>query len=575
MRWVAFLFSWGMTLAVAAQTNIFLTNPNAEAVLLGNYDPADYAPATVNTDPTYLSGVIDGELSADSLKAILFELTAFQNRNTGSDTVSADFGIGAARRWAHRRFERYAAESGGRLEVGYLQFDQVICEMARHRNVVAVLPGSNPAAGSLLVEAHMDSRCEDRCDTECLAQGMEDNGSGTALVLELARVMSTLSLERTVVFMLTTGEEQGLSGANAFAQYVEDQNIDLRAVFNNDVIGGVICGETSSAPSCPGLNDIDSTHVRIFSANFHRSKHKQLARYVKMQYEDELRDQVAVPMDIVLMSGVDRTGRGGDHIPFSDRDYAAVRFTSANEHGDAGVSDPDYHDRQHTTTDELGVDTDADGVIDSFFVNFNYLRRNAVINGTATAMAAISPDAPAFIAEDLGDSVRVTITDPLDQGPYKVMIITNETDFDTVVTLTNTNNVTLEKTFFLTYASTARLNADGVESLFSEEFKPTVVSTEEVPAEVAPPVILLQNKPNPFDEATWITYVVNEPLDYQRAQLHVTDSQGQVIRRLDLRPQLGVNEVLYRHGYGVAGVYGYQLVIDGIVVASKRMIFAN
>ena len=563
-----------LTTGIRAQSNITVTNATAHAILKGEYEPADYAPDVVNDDPDYLSSYINDNLSADSLKALLFELNAFENRNTGSDTTSATFGIGAARRWAYQRMRGYSAAANGRLEVSYLQFDQNICDMGQHRNVFAVLPGSDPAAGSLLIEGHLDSRCEDGCDTACRAQGMEDNASGSALVLELARVMSALSLERTVVFLLTIGEEQGLHGANAFAQYVADEQIDLHAVLNNDVIGGIICGETSSAPSCPGLNDIDSTHVRIFSAGFHDSDDKQLARYVKMQYEDELRGKVDVPQDIVLMSAIDRTGRGGDHIPFSDRDYPAIRFTSANEHGDAGVNDPAYHDRQHTTEDELGVDTDADGVIDSFFVNFNYLRRNAVINGTAAAMAATAPEPPAFMVEGIGDSVRVTITEPLDEGPYKVMIITDETDFDTVVTLTDRLSVTLEKNFFLYYASVARLDDRGVESLFSEERRPTPVSTREAPA-TRPAVELLQNRPNPFDEDTWISYVVNEPLPFTRAELRITDHEGKLVQTIALRPKMGVNDVLYRHGYGAAGVYGYQLVIDGVVLATKRMVFAN
>ena len=564
----------GFALSLAAQTNIQLTNPTARAVLLGNYDPADYAPDVVDIDPAYLVAQLDGGLSADSLKALLLEMTTFQTRNTASDTVSTQTGIGAARRWAHARFAQYAAAAGGRMEVGYLQFEQDICGAGLHRNVVAVLPGSDPTGGSLLVEAHMDSMCEDPCDPDCLAQGMEDNGSGTALVLELARVMSTLSLERTVIFMLTIGEEQGLYGATAFAEYVEAEGIDLKAVFNNDVIGGIYCGETSSAPSCPGLGDVDSTHVRLFSANFHNSPHKQLARYVKMQYEDELRDRVAVPMDLLVMSGIDRVGRGGDHIPFSARDYAAIRFTSANEHGNAVVSDPDYHDRQHTSRDELGTDTNGDGLLDSFYVDFNYLRRNAVINGTAAALAATSPPTPGHTVEQIGDSVRITVTDPLEEGPYKVMVITNDTEFDTVVTLVDRQSVMLEKTFFLYYASAARVDARGVESLFSEELRPVLVGTEAAPAPTAR-IELLQNRPNPFDEATWITYVVHEMPEFSAAELRITDLHGKVVRRLPLQPKPGVNEVLYRHGYGAAGVYQYQLVLDGVAVATKRMVFAN
>ena len=250
---------------VNGQINIMSTNTTAEAILLGNYDPASYVSMNPITNHDDIIQGINQEINADSLKAYLIKMASFSTRNTGSDTTSLTQGIGAARRWAYGKFESISQNNDNRLIPSYLQFDQVICTMSQHRNIFAVLPGTDTANHKvILIEAHFDSRCDAVCDLNCTAEGMEDNGSGSALVLELARVMSQYTYKNTIVFMLTIGEEQGLYGANAFSQYAVDLDIPIHAVLNNDVIGGVICGATSSAPSCPGENLIDSTQVRFF-----------------------------------------------------------------------------------------------------------------------------------------------------------------------------------------------------------------------------------------------------------------------------------------------------------------------
>lgn len=569
---------------LAAQTNILSTNPTAHEVLLENYDVADYLPSTVINHPDDITAAVLAGVSADSLKSYLLALSTFETRNTGSDTVSATTGIGAARRWVYERFQQISAENEGRLLPSYLQFDQNICGMGQHRNVFAVLPGTNPdLTGVVLIEAHLDSRCHSVCDVTCSAHGMEDNGSGTALVIELARVMSQLALDRTVVFMATIGEEQGLHGADAFATWAKNEGIEMYAVLNNDVIGGVICGETSSAPSCPGFNHVDSTQVRLFSQGGFNSPHKQLARFIKLQYQEELVDLVSVPMLLTIMSAEDRTGRGGDHIPFREKGFAAMRFTSANEHGNAaadtdgdGVQDPDYHDRQHTSADLLGVDTDGDLELDSFFVDFNYLARNAVINGTAAGMAAIGPVTPEFTAAKWEDTVYVSINDPLDYGLYRVFYRQGSNDFDTIFTVTE-KVVKLPRTDPSPFVSVATVDANGIESLFTgEELLFNVSAAGEAVEEPTPqPIELFQNRPNPFDEATIISFNVLENVNYQEAFVSIQDLSGREIQRLPVRLNTGVNEVLYEHGYNQVGVYAYSLVVDGKVIDTKRMVFAN
>ncbi|MBK9014458.1 MAG: M28 family peptidase [Saprospiraceae bacterium] len=573
----SFLLLFSITIFWAnAQTNIVSINPVAEQVMLGNYDPAAYTPTVVINHPDDLVPAIIAGISPDSLKSYLLKLSTFENRNTGADTVSNLTGMGAARRWVHQRFSEIGAQNGGRLIPSYLQFDMDICGMGQHRNVFAVLPGIDTSDhGVILIEAHLDSRCEVLCDINCTAHGMEDNGSGTALVIELARIMSQFALDRTVVFVATIGEEQGLYGAEAFAKYAKDKGIPLTAVFNNDVIGGIICGQTSSPPSCPGFNQIDSTQVRLFSQGSFNSKNKQLSRFIKLQYQEEALALSAVPMMVTIMSAEDRTGRGGDHIPFRQEGFAAMRFTSANEHGNADVSNPNYHDRQHTSDDYLGVDTDGDLVLDSFFVDFNYLSRNAVINGVAAAMAAIGPVSPDLNANKSADSVYVDIIDPLNYGLYRVFVRSTTHDFDSLFTTTQTHFVFARPsgTFFV---STASVDENGIESLFSREVNPPVVNaTGEVVAQELPAIELLQNRPNPFDEATIISFMVNRNMPYKTAYMAVSDMQGKILWQQDLQIKNGMNEVLYEHGYNVTGVYAYSLVVDGKVMGVKEMVFAN
>ncbi len=557
------------------QTNIIVTNPEAETALKGLHNPADYASAVPITTKNQIISEIMSEVNSDSLKSYLLQMNQFGTRNTASDTVSLTTGIGAARNWAYSKFESFSVANENRLEVSFLQFDQLICAMDRHKNIFAVLPGTDVTDhGVVFIEGHIDSRCDDACDITCEALGMEDNASGSALVLELARVMSKLTFDRTIVFLLTIGEEQGLYGANAFSQYCVDNNIPVKAVFNNDVVGGVICGQTSSAPSCPGLNDIDSTNVRLFSAGMNNSPHKQLARYTKLEYKEEGLPAASVPMGIHIMSGEDRVGRGGDHIPFRQDGYNAIRTCSANEHGDAGVG-PGYTDRQHTTEDILGVDTTGDGEIDSFFVDFNYLGRNAMINGIASAMVANSPKVPSFNIPITTDStVTIEITDQTQYSEYRIALRTNTNDWDTVFTtssLLTTVNIP-QSTWY--HFSVASVDSEGIESLFSEEqmiLQSWLVVEEKTQPEKG--LQLMQNKPNPFDESTTIS--VYSSRDFGKmGTIVIRDLNGNVINKLSISLNEGTNEVLYQHGYGASGVFTYSLMIDNDLIETKRMIFA-
>ena len=575
-RFILLLFAISSLIESAqCQTNLICTNPLAEQVMQGAYNPALYAASVVINSPGAISQGINTRISPDSLHSYLNGLAMFQNRNTGSDTVSATKGIGAARRWAYSKFEQFSAQNENRLITGYMQFDQVLCNLGQHRNIFAVLPGADTSDKSIIiVEGHIDSRCADLCDTACLAQGMEDNGSGTALVMELARVMAKYTFDHTIVFLLVIGEEQGLSGSEAFANYVQGKGIKVKAVFNNDVVGGIICGQTSSPPSCPGLNNIDSTNVRLFSFGNFNSAHKQLSRYIKLQYKEMVSAIATVPMGINIMTPEDRTNRGGDHIPFRQHNYAAMRFTSANEHGDANVTATGYSDRQHTSSDILGVDTNNDTVLDSFFVDFNYLSRNAVINGNAAGMIAISPTTPTFTVTSNGNNLTVNITSQQQYGKYRIGIRTNTNDWDSVYTFTGTTlTLTLPNATYI--VSVASVDADDVESLFSDEKMAVITDVKNLQASQKP-IELLPNRPNPFDEATVIGIKVNNVVLHKVAYLLITDATtGKEVRKLPVQLKSGLNEVVYEHGYHATGTFIYTLVVDGKAIESGKMVFAN
>lgn len=561
-----------------SQTNIVFTNPSTEQIIKGNYNPSEYLSSNPINQHDAIVSFIQNNVNADSLKSYILKLASFENRNSASDTVSATTGIGAARRWAFQKFSDFGSQTENRLIPSYFQFNRAICGVMQHRNIIAVLPGTDSSNHEVIViEGHMDSRCENECDVTCQAQGIEDNASGSALVVELARVMSKCTFKNTLVFMLTIGEEQGLFGADAFADYCKLTDIPIKAVLNNDVIGGVICGQTSSAPSCPGLNNVDSTQVRIFSYGGFNSASKQLARFIKLQYKEELKPLVSVPMLVTIMSSEDRSGRGGDHIPFRINGFASCRFTSANEHGDAS-NVPGYSDRQHTTDDVLGVDTDLDGIIDSFFVNFNYLARNACINATGASIAALGPKKPDFSFTTIpGPGIIINVTQESQYLTYRVGIRSTTNDWDSVYTIFGNYDTIFPPISNVYYASIAAVDENGLESLFSREvsIQNSQISVPELEQDTVSPIELLQNRPNPFDEATIIGVIVNQPIEYKKAEIIVFDINGKLVNTLTIDLKLGVNETYYEHGYGQTGTYFYTLFVNGKEIARKTMIFAN
>ncbi|MBE0646604.1 MAG: M28 family peptidase [Bacteroidales bacterium] len=578
----ALLFLSGLIIAASsvAQFNITVTNPEAIEVLKGNYDPATYMPGMVINDPdSILLGVVS-RVSGDTMIAYLQHIDTYFNRNTGSDTISETRGIGAVRRWIHKKFMEYRASSEGRLVVTYNQFQQNVCGQAWHRNVLAILPGLDTTNKEIMiVQGHFDTRCQNGCDTSCYTPGMEDNGSGTVLVMELARIMSRYAFDHTIVFACLTGEDQGLYGAKAFSRWILDNEIPVRSVFNNDVIGGIACGMTSSPPSCPYFNHIDSTHVRLFSYSVSNdsarvSAHKQLGRYIVMHQEELINPLLETPMTINLIISEDRTGRSGDHIPFRQKGYTAIRFCSQNEHGNGAGTPPD---RQHTSDDILGLDLSIppDGIIDSFFVDPGYLRRNTIMNGVNLGWLAIAPPSPDPDFVFTGDAMEINLTgaDSLYQH-YRVglrMKGSGSLNFDTVYTYTGTNHLLIEgldpnKTYYFSVANVL----NGVESLFCDEFSLYPVGIEGYMLKEWG-VILHQNRPNPFLTKTEIVIEVTREPANSRAEIIITEMTGRVISRIPVELQPGMNSVEFSPPPGIHGLLTFSLSLNGVIAATRKM----
>jgi hypothetical protein len=585
-----------------AQTSPKVLSTEVDNILRGSYTASSYPASTVITDPDVISAELVNRISADSLKADLFALNSFQNRNMFSDTNSTTRGIGAARRWVYNKFQQYSTANDNRLRVSYLQFtyapgtygcaaaDNAVID--QHSDVLAVLPGSQTTNKSLIiVEGHMDSRNNDPCDITGSAAGIGDNATGTALVMELARILSKYTFRNTILFSVNTGEEQGLIGAKALANYLKGKGVLIKAVNNNDVSGGIFCGHTASAPGCPFYGNIDSTDLRIFSLGDINSANKQWARYIKLEYKEQVSSLVSVPTAIQIMELEDRTGRGGDHQAFtaSSNNYTGVRFTQANEDGD-GSNGGSYVDRQHNIRDSLGRDRNHDGVIDSLYVDVDYLARNTVINGNSLAMVALGPDTismkplPSVIT---ANRVRVVLS-PAGAPAYRVAIRSATNDWDSVYTITGKTVDTITvpyPTNTTFYISAAAVDANNTESQFSTEY---TLSTQLVVLNLEPDstkpiptdpdyygIRLMPNRPNPFDESTLITISSGTDQFADRTWLQFSSLDGRIIDRIPVNLRKGVNQVVYNHGFGVAGIYICSLVIDGLPVQSTKMIFQN
>lgn len=359
----------------------------------------------INRDPQIEALV--SQISSDSLKKFDEKLVSFGTRSTLSTTTDSKRGIGASRLWVLSKFQEFAKSSEGRmtavLDTFTLQPDgKRIDKAIAMANVMATLKGTDPNDDRVfMVSGHIDSRVTDVMNRESAAPGANDDGSGTVAVIELARVMAKSKFPATIIFVVVSGEEQGLLGANYLAEKALKQNWNLEALLNNDIMGSNNSNET---------NIIDNTRLRIFSEGLpayemdkkvgairqygaeNDGKARQLARYVK-----ETGERYVDNLEIVMIYRNDRFLRGGDHTPFVNRGFAAVRLSEMNEN---------FLHQHHDLRVENGVEY-GDLIK---FMDFEYLRKNTCVNLASLANPAKSPSMPQDVILDvrgLGNSTNL------------------------------------------------------------------------------------------------------------------------------------------------------------------------
>jgi hypothetical protein len=382
------------------------------------------APADKGPNVTRHQAEIDkivADISPKRIEAYIRKLVSFETRHTMSDTTSDTRGIGAARRWIKSELERCGA--GTRLQVAFdSHITPVSARVSRPTeivNVVATLPGTQAESKDRMyvVSGHYDSRNTDVMDAEGKAPGANDDASGTAAVMEMACVMAKHDFDATLVFMTVAAEEQGLLGSAHWADLAKQNNWNVAGMFTNDIIGSSHADDgrkddkqvrlfAEGLPATKELNDVNRMLAQTGGEN--DSISRQLARHVKEQGERYVKG-----FKVNVIYRRDRYLRGGDHMPFLERGYAALRFTEPNE---------DFsHQHQNLRTEEGKVYGDLPE-----FDDFNYIAKVARVNAAALASLAMAPAAPREVRvrtdQLVNDSTLVWAANPEpDVAGYRVV----------------------------------------------------------------------------------------------------------------------------------------------------------
>lgn len=328
--------------------------------------PAAGAQSAPAVDPRVDAAL--ARVSPDSLRVYLERLVSFGTRHTLSADLAPDRGIVPAREYILERFRGFSPRLVAELDCYRIPEQGRITAEAELCNVVAILPGRSERR--IYVSGHFDTvarRQEGGFDWsrwDNPAPGANDDGSGTVLTMELARVLSQsgIDFDATLVFVAFAGEEEGLVGATLHAQRAVRDSLEIEAVFNHDIIGN----------SLGGNGIVDSRTVRVFAEGPEDSMSRQMARHVRRWAAAYVPSTEVRPI-----AREDRFGRGGDHTAFNRLGFAGVRFSESREN----------YSRQHTAADTLeGVD-------------FEYLARNTRVSGASVATTALAPATPVV---DLG-----------------------------------------------------------------------------------------------------------------------------------------------------------------------------
>jgi hypothetical protein len=334
-------------------------------------------------------------VSAQRIQANIEKLVSFQTRLTLSaqdaDSVKAGHGIGAAREWIKAEFESYSRACGGCLEVKTDSFTEAPAERIPKptviTNVYAVQKGTGPESAKriVLVTGHYDSRNSDTLDVSGIAPGANDDASGTAVSLECARVLSQMKFPATIIFLTVAGEEQGLNGSRHFARMARDQNWNIEAVLNNDIVGG-----DRSPQQNPEVVRVFSEGVPLAATETELRQVRNLggesdsASRLLARYIAEVSRTYQTAAQPLLVFRLDRYLRGGDHYSFNQQGYAAVRFTEYRE---------DYNRQHQNVRTENGIEY---GDLPRF-VNFDYVANVARLNAATLASLASAPAPPARV----------------------------------------------------------------------------------------------------------------------------------------------------------------------------------
>lgn len=328
------------------------------------------------------------EISAKNIEASIRKLVSFGTRNSLSEQDNPTRGIGAARDWIYSEFQKISADCGGCLQVEKQTFLQPkanrVPEPVNMTNVYAVLKGTTDPDRVYVVSGHYDSMCTSPTNATCDAPGANDDASGTSVSIELARVMSKRKFDATIIFMAVPGEEQGLLGATYFAQQALEKKMNIEGMFTNDIVGGVTTQKTAFnrntvrvfSEGVPSNETPQQANTRRSVGGENDSQQRQLARYIKEQSDRYLKN-----FKVWMIYRRDRYLRGGDHIPFVERGFTAVRITESNE---------DYTHQHQDVRTENGVfygDTPE-------FVDFEYTANVARVNMIALASLAAAPSIP-------------------------------------------------------------------------------------------------------------------------------------------------------------------------------------
>jgi hypothetical protein len=335
--------------------------------------------------PTAAFAAPDEAVSQQRLEADIARLVAFGTRHTLSSQDDPKRGIGAARKWAEGEFRKTSAGCGGCLEIVLPETsvkDQDRVPVAtRLVDVVAIQRGTVRPNEVVIVQGHIDSRNSDAMDAKGDAPGANDDGSGTALVLEAARVLSKQTFAGTIVYAVLSGEEQGLYGGKLLADYAKAQGWTVKAVLNNDIVG--------NSRGSDGL--VDDTHVRVFSEGPRddaSERERDALRSIGGENDSPSRNLSRwlaglgdSGLAVRQVWRADRMGRGGDHLPFQALGYPAVRFTVAVEN----------YERQHQN-----VRTESGRPFGDLpeAMDFSYLVKVTKLNIRALAAMAAAPMPP-------------------------------------------------------------------------------------------------------------------------------------------------------------------------------------